>query len=124
MKKFLSIILLASAATLVGCGKTVNPDGTVTTTQPSLDDIIAGVQKYAHLTCGAAPTGQVIANIIGTVVPEAAIVITAATVGSAICAAYNAASEPTKMARRGLVRAKMVNGFRVTPGAVNGVPIR
>lgn len=115
MKKFLSVVVLCGAAALAGCGKTADGTGP----SPSIGDLVLEAQKAAVAICGFAPAGQVVAGIIGSAVPGGAAVVTAAAIGSAICAAF---APPKAFALKGGRR--VVRGWVVTPGAVNGVPIR
>lgn len=113
MKKFLSVIVLCGAAALAGCGKTADGTG------PSVGDLIKDAQNAAVAICGFAPAGQIVANVIATAVPGGAAVVTAAAIGSALCAAF---APPKAFTLKGGKR--IVRGWVVTPGAVNGVPIR
>lgn len=117
-----TVLLIGAAVLLTGCGKTIS-DGmgpappTITLPQVSLQD----VANYAHQLCNFAPTGQMIAEMLSTVVPGGPVVVSAATLGSAICAAYNLSVAPPLARRKAR---QVVGGWVVTPGAVNGVPIR
>jgi hypothetical protein len=119
-----TVLLLGASLTLAGCaGGTVVDGGPGPATPPTFPQIsISDVARYAHDLCGFAPAGQMIAEVLSTVVPGGPVVVSVATLGSAICAAYNSSAAPQTMARR---RAReVVGGWVVTPGAVNGVPIR
>ena len=113
IRKLLSAFCIVSM--LGGCAG--DPFGGGTPGAPiTFSDIIVDIQKAAVAACGFAPAGQVVAAILGASVPG---VVAAAAVGAAICAAYAPAPQ---MARKGGKR--LVRGWVVTPGAVNGVPIR
>lgn len=115
MKKLLcALTLLVPLVALGGCGKTADGTG------PSVGDLISDAQKAAVAICGFAPAGQIVANVIATAVPGGAAVVTAAAIGSALCAAF--APPPKTLSLKGGKR--VVRGWVVTPGAVNGVPIR
>jgi hypothetical protein len=113
MKKLLISTALISFLSLGGCGTTGSGGG------PTVEDIIAQVQAAAVKICGFAPAGSVVANIIGSAVPGGGAIVAAAAIGQAICTAIS----PPKLARRG-GPALVVKGWIVTPGAVNGVPVR
>lgn len=115
MKKLLSVVLVCGAASLAGCGKTVDGTGP----SPSVGDLVSEAQKAAVAICGFAPAGQIVANVIATAVPGGAMIVTAAAIGSAICAAF---APPKAFSLKGGRR--VVRGWVVTPGAVNGVAIR
>jgi hypothetical protein len=117
MKKFLSVIVVCVATTLASCGTLgIGTPSAGGTTSPSISDIIAGAQAAAVSICGFAPAGNIVASIIGAGVPG---IMAAAAIGSAICAAF---APPPLLAKKGGKR--LVRGWTVTPGAVNGVPIR
>lgn len=116
MKKLLPVILLSATATLAGCAT----PGTGGGPAPTPSDVVAQIQQVANATCHFAPIGQVIAQIIASAVPAGAVAIPITDIGRAICDAYLQAQGAPPLARRAARRANLV----VTPGAVNGIPIR
>lgn len=115
MKRILTALFLASATVLGGCAN--NPDGTPGTQVPDIQAIITQVQNYCRIACGFVPTAATIASIVTGGNPG---VIAASAVSQAICAAI----VPPKLGSRRSLAPKMVKGWVVTPGAVNGVPVR
>lgn len=116
MKKIMTTVAMAASLTMGGCFLTTGG-----APPPSVSDVVAQVQQYTRAACSFAPVGQVVAQVIASAVPAGAVAVPIASIGSAICQAYLAAS-PQTLGRR-VVRAKIVGGLRVTPGAVNGIPI-
>ncbi len=114
MKKILVICMLAFGTLLGGCGTVRDVTGAVV--QPDFASIIAQVQSYTKIACGFVPTASTIINIIGGAVPGATV---ATSIAEAVCAAIS----PPMLAGRKAFVAKTVKGYRVTPGAVNGVRI-
>lgn len=117
MKRIFTILFLSCATALGGCagaggGGTIG--GGVTT--PDIGAIIAQVQSYCRIACGFVPTASTIASILSGGNPG---VMAATSISQAICAAL---APPTMAGRYGAPR--MVKGWRVTPGAVNGIPVR
>ena len=119
MRKIISAIFfattIATASLLGGCA--TNPDGSPVVTAPDIRRSSLRCRGYCQVACGFVPTVTTIANIISAGNPAIA---TAGAISAAICAAIN----PPKALRRRATFAIMVKGWRVTPGAVNGVPVR
>jgi hypothetical protein len=111
MKNFLIACIVAVSFTLGGCASM----GGGTGTSPDIANIIAQVQNYTKLACGFVPTVTVVANILSAGNPG---VIAAAAVAQAICTA----AVPPAAGRKSFSRS--VNGWHVTPYAVNGVRVR
>ena len=114
MMKFLMICAVALTTTLGGCASTGGTGGG--TTQTDIQNIIAQVQANTRIACGFVPTVTTILNIIGTAIPAVGV---ATSIAAAICAAV----APPMMAGRKAFVSKTVRGYKVTPGAVNGVQI-
>lgn len=116
MKHFFTILFLSCATALGGCAGTGGGGTIGVVTTPDFTAIIAQVQSFCKIACGFVPTASTIASILSGGNPG---VMAATSISQAICAAL----EPPKMAGR-YGAPRMVKGWRVTPGAVNGVPIR
>lgn len=117
MKRFFTILFLSCATVLGGCGSIPGGGGVPgAVTTPDIAAIIAQVQSYCRIACGFVPTATTIASILTGGNPG---VMAATSISQAICAAIS----PTPMAGRYGAR-RMVKGWTVTPGAVNGVPVR
>ncbi len=117
MKNILTVLFLSCATALGGCaGAGGGAIGGGTTTVPDIAGIIAQVQSYCRIACGFVPTASTIASILSGGNPG---VMAATSISQAICAAI---APPTMAGRYGVRR--MVKGWVVTPGAVNGVPVR
>src|SRR5882724_11508611 len=117
MKNIFTVLFLACATALGGCaGAGGGVIGGGTTTTPDIAAIIAQVQSYCRIACGFVPTASTIASILTGGNPG---VMAATSISQAICAAI---APPTMAGRYGARR--LVKGWVVTPGAVNGVPVR
>lgn len=117
MKRIFTVLFLSCSTVLAGCGSISGGGGApggVTT--PDIATIIAQVQSFCKIACGFVPTASTIASILTGGNPG---VMAATSISQAICAAI---APPTMAGRYGARR--MVKGWTVTPGAVNGVPIR
>lgn len=120
MRKLLISTAIASSLLLGGCATTL-PDGTAGAPL-TFQQLLKGVQDFTIATCGLAPTGEILANLLSTVTPGGGVLVTAAAIGSAFCQAI---VPPKLSARRGgAPLVKIVGGWRVTPGRVNGVPVQ
>jgi hypothetical protein len=116
IKNILVACTLAISTLLAGCaGTATEPPGTVTT-QPDFAAIIAQVQGYTRTACGFVPTAASIISVLTAGNPG---VIAGTAIAEAICGAI----APQHGAGRNAFVAKSVKGWRVTPGAVNGVSI-
>jgi hypothetical protein len=118
MMKILTACFIGFATLLGGCAPP-NADGTPgAVTTPDIAAIISQVQNYCKIACDFVPTAATIASILSGGNPG---VIAASAISQAICTAI--APAPKGAGRKALAP-KMVKGWVVTPGAVNGVVIR
>jgi hypothetical protein len=101
------VVAIFSASLLAGCASSGGGS-------PSADDIVAQVQSYTKLACNFVPTASTIINILSA---GNAAVASATAMAQAICAAMDTSKASPKFG------ARVVKGYTVTPGRVNGVPI-
>lgn len=112
MKNILVAFVFAASTILSGCaGVATTPGGTT-----DYAALIAQVQQYSRAACGFVPTASSILNIITGGNPG---VVAATAISQAICNAI----APPMMAGKSAGVSKTVKGWKVTPGAVNGVVI-
>jgi len=119
--RVVTALFLASAVALGGCaglggGGTTGGGGLPSTSD--INAIAAQVQNYCRIACGFAPTISTILSILTGGNPG---VMTATSISQAICAAI--APPPAALGRRAF-GPRLVKGWTVRPGSVNGVPVR
>lgn len=118
MKNLLLAFVFFTSTVLAGCagvpGGTTPPVSGGGSTDYAA--IIAQVQTYSRAACGFVPTASSILNMITGGNPG---VVAATAISQAICNAI----APPMMAGRAFGAKKMVKGWTVTPGAVNGVKV-
>lgn len=112
-----AMIVAGSTMMLSGCGTL--GIGTPTETPINVNDILSKARDAAIAACGFAPAIATIANIIAVGNPG---VMTASAIGAAVCAAIAPPPKTATLLKAG--RVATVRGWQVTPGAVNGVPVR